>query len=173
MDYPQLQYQQSGLEAGGTSFPISYLTGAWRAPAPIHIVGIDQELDQRADRRRTPHSLTQDYLNRSEALWGMVTNGAKLRLLRDSARLSKPTYLEFDIQAMMGRQCLRRLCRTLSPAPRNQAAAERHGAPRMSGSKATITRESEEGGRVREKLRDGVKSAPGNTGDSPGPTPRK
>ena len=79
LDYPQLQYQQSGLEAGGTSFPISYLTGAWENAAPIHIVGIDQDLDHRANQRRTPHSLIQDYLNRSEALWGMVTNGAKLR----------------------------------------------------------------------------------------------
>ena len=158
LDYPQLQYQQSGLEAGGTSFPISYLTGAWESAAPIHIVGIDQDLDQRADRRRTPHSLTQDYLNRSEALWGMVTNGAKLRLLRDSARLSKPTYLEFDIQAMMEGNAygdFAALYRLLHATRLPQSGM----APHECLLESYYNQGIEEGGRVREKLRDGVKSA--------------
>ena len=158
LDYLPLQYQQSGLEAGGTSFPISYLTGAWESAAPIHIVGIDQDLDQRADRRRTPHSLTQDYLNRSEALWGMVTNGAKLRLLRDSARLSKPTYLEFDIQAMMEGNAygdFAALYRLLHATRLPQSGM----APHECLLESYYNQGIEEGGRVREKLRDGVKSA--------------
>ena len=69
LDYPELLYQRSALEAGGALLPISFLAGTWENAAPIHIVGINQGLDQRADRGRTPHSLTQDYLNRSEALW--------------------------------------------------------------------------------------------------------
>ena len=158
LDYPQLQYQQSGLEAGGTSFPISYLTGGWESAAPIHIVGIDQDLDQRADRRRTPHSLIQDYLNRSEALWGMVTNGAKLRLLRDSARVSKPTYLEFDIQAMMEGNAygdFAALYRLLHATRLPQSGM----APHECLLESYYNQGIEEGGRVREKLRDGVKSA--------------
>ena len=158
LDYPQLQYQQSGLEAGGTSFPISYLTGAWESAAPIHIVGIDQDLDQRADRRRTPHSLIQDYLNRSEALWGMVTNGAKLRLLRDSARLSKPTYLEFDIQAMMEGNAysdFAALYRLLHSTRLPQSGM----APHECLLENYYNQGIEEGGRVRERLRDGVKNA--------------
>ena len=158
LDYPQLQYQQSGLEAGGTSFPISYLTGAWESAAPIHIVGIDQDLDQRANQRRTPHSLIQDYLNRSEALWGMVTNGAKLRLLRDSARLSKPTYLEFDIQAMMEGNAYGdfvALYRLLHSTRLPQTGM----APHECLLESYYNQGIEEGGRVRENLRDGVKSA--------------
>ena len=158
LDYPQLQYQQSGLEAGGTSFPISYLTGGWESAAPIHIVGIDQDLDQRADRRRTPHSLIQDYLNRSEALWGMVTNGAKLRVLRDSARLSKPTYLEFDIQAMMEGNAygdFAALYRLLHSTRLPQSGM----APHECLLESYYNQGIEEGGRVRENLRDGVKSA--------------
>ena len=158
LDYPQLQYQQSGLEAGGTSFPISYLTGAWESAAPIHIVGIDQDLDHRANQRRTPHSLIQDYLNRSEALWGMVTNGAKLRLLRDSARLSKPTYLEFDIQAMMEGNAYGdfvALYRLLHSTRLPQTGM----APHECLLESYYNQGIEEGGRVRENLRDGVKSA--------------
>ena len=158
LDYPELLYQQSELEAGGATFPISYLTGTWENAAPIHIVGINQSLDQRADRGRTPHSLTQDYLNRSEALWGMVSNGAKLRLLRDSTRLSKPTYLEFDIQAMMEGNAygdFAALYRLLHAT----RLPQRGMAPHECLLENYYNQGIEEGGRVREKLRDGVKTA--------------
>ena len=42
-----------------------------------------------------------EYLNRSYMLWGIVTNGSKLRLLRNVIRISKPTYLEFDLEGMV------------------------------------------------------------------------
>ena len=158
LDYPQLQYQQSSLEVDGVSFPISYLAGTWENAAPIHIVGINQNLDQPTDRRRTPHSIMQDYLNRSEALWGMVTNGARLRLLRDSARLSKPTYLEFDIQGMMEGNAysdFAGLYRLLHATRLPQSEI----APHQCLLESYYNQGIEEGGRVREKLRDGVKSA--------------
>ena len=71
----------------------------------------------------------------------MVTNGAKLRLLRDSARLSKPTYLEFDIQAMMEGNAygdFAALYRLLHATRLPQSGM----APHDVCSKATITRES-------------------------------
>ena len=85
LSFPTLEYQRTAIEAGGTAFPISYLTGGPDIFTPVHIVAVDQGLDERSGRGRTPHALVQDYLNRSDSLWGMVTNGAKLRLLRDSA----------------------------------------------------------------------------------------
>lgn len=43
----------------------------------------------------------QEYLNRSEeSLWGIVTNGRVLRLLRDSSSLAGQSFLEFDLEAM-------------------------------------------------------------------------
>ena len=54
---------------------------------PVHIVAFDQPTRPSGRCRASPHALVQDYLNRSDALWGVVTNGRKLRLLRDSARL--------------------------------------------------------------------------------------
>src|SRR5450759_2795363 len=43
------------------------------------------------------HGLVHEYLNRHDELYGLVTNGRVLRLLRDSSRLIKLTYLEFDL----------------------------------------------------------------------------
>jgi hypothetical protein len=43
------------------------------------------------------HAIVQEYLNLSEQLYGLVTNGRVLRLLRDSSRLIKLSYIEFDL----------------------------------------------------------------------------
>ncbi len=158
LSFPSLEYQRTAIEAGGTSFPISYLTGGLDISTPVHIVAVDQGLDERPGRGRTPHALVQDYLNRSEALWGMVTNGAKLRLLRDSARLSKPTYLEFDIQAMMEGNAYSEfvaLYRLVHATRLPQIGIEPHECLLETYYNQGI----EEGGRVREKLRDGVRNA--------------
>jgi hypothetical protein len=81
-------------------YPISHL----RYHSPIHLVGIAQDLDKRVeldDRKASPHGLVQEFLNRSdEHLWGFVTNGYKLRILRDNIRLTRQAYVEFDLQAM-------------------------------------------------------------------------
>jgi len=46
-------------------------------------------------------SLVQEYLNRSSAaLWGIVTNGWILRVLRDSSSLAGSAYVEFDLEAI-------------------------------------------------------------------------
>jgi hypothetical protein len=52
--------------------------------------------------RASPHSLVQELLNRSNAhLWAYVSNGLRLRVLRDSAALARQAYLEFDLESMM------------------------------------------------------------------------
>ena len=51
--------------------------------------------------RTSPHSLLQEYLNQSDDVqWGMVTNGLRLRVLRDNATLTRQAYIEFDLEAM-------------------------------------------------------------------------
>ncbi len=159
LGFPTPQYQRSAIEAGGATFPISHRTFMGENATPVHIVAVDQGLEERSTaNRRTPHALVQDFLNRSEALWGVVTNGEKLRLLRDSARLSKPTYLEFDLRAMIeGNQygefvvLFRLLHHTRFP---------REGIdPHECLLENYYNQGIEEGGRVREKLRDGVKSS--------------
>ena len=95
---------RAAAEAAGDSYyPISH---AYEG-VPIHLVSFRQPLD-RADNeraegfRRSPHSLLQEFLNRSDdALWGLVSNGLRLRLLRDNASLTRAAFLEFDLEAMM------------------------------------------------------------------------
>jgi hypothetical protein len=85
----------------GTDYPISHEWG----PVPIHLVGAGVELERRTKgvagaARMSPHALVQDYLNRTEALWGIVSNGRELRLLRDNVSLTRQAYLAFDLEAM-------------------------------------------------------------------------
>ena len=69
---------------------------------PIHIIGAHQSMDRRADNHRnSPHALMQEYLNLTEHVYGIVTNGLQLRLLRDSSLLTKLSYLEFDLDKMV------------------------------------------------------------------------
>ena len=73
---------------------------------PIHLVGARISLDQRSAGIRgaagqSPHSLVQELLNRSpDRLWGIVSNGLILRVLRDNVRLTRQAYVQFDLEAM-------------------------------------------------------------------------
>lgn len=87
----------------GKSYAISHRSTN-RDGFPIHIVGVNQSLDKRPDTgttRLSPHALVQEYLNNNEHLYGLVTNGRFLRVLRDATRLSRLSYLEFDLQQIM------------------------------------------------------------------------
>ncbi|MFE7511012.1 Eco57I restriction-modification methylase domain-containing protein [Streptomyces sp. NPDC057540] len=81
-----------------TRFPVSHRHG----PALIHQVPWNQELDKRpAPGQVPPQSMVQDCLNRTEAhLWAIVTNGRRLRLLRDSSSFSTAAYVDFDLEAL-------------------------------------------------------------------------
>ncbi|MDW9830296.1 N-6 DNA methylase [Sinorhizobium meliloti] len=73
---------------------------------PIVVVPPHEQLDRRSptlstDRSRSPVFALQDYLNDSDdALWGIVTNGTQLRLMRDNASLTRPAYIEADLAQM-------------------------------------------------------------------------
>ena len=93
-----------GFEVEGKSYPISHL---WDS-TPIHLVGVGVDLDRRSPgvagaAAASPHGLVQEFLNRSEDyLWGIVSNGRRLRLLRDNASLTRAAYVEFDLEEMFG-----------------------------------------------------------------------
>lgn len=98
----QLEYQQRGPELNAKAYPISH-RAANRANTPVHITGyrdpagLDRKPERVAGPRMSAHALVQEYLNLSDQLYAVVTNGRLLRLLRDSSRLVKLTYLEFDL----------------------------------------------------------------------------
>ena len=101
LGYGRLQSAKSFVIDGKT-YPISHV---W-ARSPIHLVGRGVELDVRTAgvagaARTTPHGLVQEFLNRSnEYLWGFVSNGLKLRVLRDSKSFTRQAFVEFDLLAM-------------------------------------------------------------------------
>lgn len=94
-------------------FPISHRL-AWppgavepAAVMPIHLVGGRVTLDARTPgvTARAPQSMVQDYLNRAtNSLWGVVSNGHTLRVLRDASSLTKQSYVEFDLDDIFDNQ---------------------------------------------------------------------
>ena len=94
----------AGPEINGRTYAINRFAG----PVPVHLVGCNLSLDRRAAGVRgaaaaNPHGLVQEFLNRSPgSLWGIVSNGLCLRILRDNQALSRQSFLEFDLEAMMG-----------------------------------------------------------------------
>ncbi|MEO3765363.1 DNA methyltransferase [Streptomyces sp. B8F3] len=80
-------------------FPLSH---RWHH-VPVHMAAWNAVLDKRPGGVGTvpPHSLVQECLNRREAhLWGVLTNGRQVRLLRDSNALATASYVEFDLEAI-------------------------------------------------------------------------
>lgn len=90
-------------EISGKSYSISHRTAKLDG-FPIHIMGFNDSLDKKREDsgpRMSPHALVQEYINITEHLYAVVTNGIYLRLLRDSSRLVKLSFIEFDLQSMM------------------------------------------------------------------------
>lgn len=80
---------------------LSFIAGD-RVPVVI-VPPSDEKLDRRSatlstDRTRSPAFALQDHLNEhDETLWGLVTNGTLIRLMRDNASLTRPAYIEADL----------------------------------------------------------------------------
>jgi hypothetical protein len=70
---------------------------------PIVVVPRADDLDRRSphlsqEQPRSAAFALQDRLNRAEdALWGLASNGATLRLMRDNASLTRPAFIEANL----------------------------------------------------------------------------
>ncbi|BCL80059.1 N-6 DNA methylase [Ktedonobacteria bacterium brp13] len=91
------------LENKEKNYAITYGWGQ----VPFHLVSYQQELDEvlrtpGTTFRNSAYSLVQELLNNSnEHLWGIVSNGRTLRLLRRNVSLTRQAYVEFDLERMM------------------------------------------------------------------------
>jgi hypothetical protein len=160
LGYTLERNRQAPVVAGRT-YAISHRAGDADDAPPIHITGVRVSLDVRppsGQPRLSPHALVQEYLNATDQLWGIVTNGVRLRLLRESARFTRPMYVEFDLQAMLEGERFSDfalLYRLLHRSRLPQRAAD---AP-----ECWLERYHQQalaqGGRVRDRLRDGVEQA--------------
>jgi len=126
---------------------------------PVHIMSVNDSLKKKRDDggpRMSPHGLVQEYINVTEHLFGIVSNGNTLRLIRDSGRLVKLSYIEFDLRMMMEEDQYAefailyrllhasRMPRTQTDAP--QSIIERYHQDAI-----------DSGNRIRERLSDAVK----------------
>ena len=102
LGYGQVPPTPGGLTTGGDSYPISH---RWES-VPIHLLGPGVDLDKRTPKvegaaRRAPQAMMQEFLNREDTyLWAILSNGLRLRLLRDSTALAGSAYIEFDLETI-------------------------------------------------------------------------
>jgi len=149
-------------EVDGRCYPVSFLAGNLPILVAPHTLGLDDADASMAiegsSSRKTPFQAMQELLNASESLlWGIVSNGRQLRLLRDAASLTRPSFLEIDLTDLLGSKRyaefanvwrLLHASRALTDAQNTSCIWERW---RHEG--------QQEGTRVRDGLRNGVEQA--------------
>src|SRR6266699_922748 len=146
------------IEIGDKSYPISH---GWQH-TPIHLVSFKVDLDHFSRgvvgaARSSPHSLVQELLNRSEAhMWGMVSNGLQLRILRDNVSLTRQAYVEFDLEAMMNGELYADFVLLWLLCHQSRVEAER---PEECWLERWSHTAQEQGTRALEQLRNGVEKA--------------
>jgi hypothetical protein len=84
------------------SYPVSHRSDG----VALHLVGARVDLEHRPQMGgRAPHSMVQEFLNRDDDyLWALVTNGLRIRVLRDSSSLTRQAFCEFDLEAIFSGQ---------------------------------------------------------------------
>ncbi len=87
----------------GRAFDIGHAALAGRVPVVIApaALGIDSPLPLFADgtRRRSAFGIAQEFLNAApHALWGICSDGLRLRILRDNQSLTRPAWIEADLE---------------------------------------------------------------------------
>lgn len=157
LGYGRLQ-RSAPVQIGEHTYPISHAWGT----TPIHLVGAHVDIDRRTRRvagaaRISPQGLVQDMLNRSDdRLWGFVSNGLRLRILRDNVALTRQAYVEFDLQAMMDGEVYSDFVVLWLLAHQSRVEA---ATPEECWLERWSAEAQEQGARALDNLRDGVEAA--------------
>ena len=110
-------------------------------------------------RRQAPHGLMHEYLNAEDnCLWGIVSNGSKLRILRDNPSLTRPTYIEADLDLLFAEELYPDFA-ALWLAAHSSRLQPRAAKPSSCVMEAWRAKAHETGERVLANLRDGVTEA--------------
>lgn len=146
------------IEVEGKSFAVSH---TWHQ-SPIHLLGAGVDLDRRqagvaGAAKASPHGLVQEFLNRSDDhLWGFVSNGLQLRVLRDHHSLTRQAYVEFDMQAIMLGEQYSEFLLLWTVCHQSRVEAEK---PEDCWLETWFNTSRDEGVRALDKLRGGVENA--------------
>ncbi len=145
------------------AYPITFLAGH----VPVVVAPFNTKLDDSlpmfaidgsGSRKKSAFQLVQELLNASDAhLWAIVSNGKQLRLLRDAASLTRPSFLEIDLQDVLEGQRFSEFATVWRLLHASRAALNH----KPEHSIWEIWRETgkAEGTRVRDGLRNGVEQA--------------
>jgi len=105
LDFKPVFVASNVKSKSGTEYHIPYR--GWNSEdAPfIHMVHSSQDPDSRDRSNRThpnrsPHDTLQQLLNTSDHQWAMITNGKKIRVLRDFYHSITKGFVEFDLEAI-------------------------------------------------------------------------
>ncbi|HGW5539175.1 Eco57I restriction-modification methylase domain-containing protein [Pseudomonas aeruginosa] len=132
---------------------------------PLVVAPCDQRLEERdrrlgdGGRQRSAFGLLQDYLNAADTtLWGIASNGLSLRVARDNASLTRPAWIEADLERIFTEQRFAdfSLLWLLIHASRFGQGQQ---LPQQCALEAWYAASREQGTRAREKLRIGVEDA--------------
>ncbi len=145
------------------TYPIGH--AAFDGRVPVVVAPGDRGLDTPSPsfgdgaRKRSAFGLAQEYLNAHEgALWGIATDGVTLRIVRDNASLTRPAWIEVDVQRIFTEDryadfaTLWLLCHETRFGHESRPAVE-------CALEAWRSAGREEGTRAREQLRRGVEEA--------------
>lgn len=143
------------------TYAISHRAELGENKPPIHIIGSRLDLDKRPPSgtpRLSAHGLVQEYLNKTEHLWAIATNGLRWRLLRDSSLMTRLTYIEFDLEQILGGENFAEFGLFYRLFHRSRLPQTADDADKCL--LEYYHQESlQQGGRVRDRLRDGVEKA--------------
>ena len=146
------------FEIEGKSFPVSHQAGH----IPLHLLGWGTDLDHKTPHvtARAPQSMLQELLNREDAyLWAIVSNGATLRVLRDSAALTGSAYVEFDLQAIFDGELFSDFVLLYLVCHESRFAVQGDGGPASCYLEQWRSFAADQGERALEQLRTGVEQA--------------
>ena len=151
------------VTVGERRFPIDFHAAS--GTVPLVLTTANHELDRAAapfgdeGRRRPPHGLVQEYLNAAAGcLWGIVANGRQVRLLRNNPSLTRPAYIETDLERLFEEQLFADFA-AFWLLFHSSRLTPRDGGPSHCQLEDWRTTSQETGERVLEKLRDGVTEA--------------
>ena len=163
-------YQQidrtSGITVGERRYPVTALAGHLPVVIAPHDVALDEPQERFAiegsgSRRKSAFQLAQECLNASQDhRWALVSNGRQIRLLRDAATLTRPSFLEIDLQDVLASQRYAEFAMAWRLLHVSRSAPDSDGSePDAALWERWREAGAEEGTRVREGLRVGVTDA--------------
>ncbi len=109
--FATLRAAEHPQEVDGRRYPVSHFAHGQAVPlvisASTEIKPLDTAHNRLGDnsgerlRRRSAFGLLQEYVNAADdALWGIASNGLLLRIARDNGSLTRPAWLEADLERL-------------------------------------------------------------------------